>query len=191
MARLYDSPWPAEDGGPTRQAVPHGARLGLRSGERLHASARSCMMPTMTVLRGPGEVFLHGHSPPAPDSTSWVERIDPISLEPLARSPELAGGPFWPGGIVAHANGYLYVTYGRHCHKLDAGCRLLASRTLPRERPYNSLLVLSDGALVMKTLVRDGSERSLFTVIEPEGLTPTGADIEIPEPSIARISAER
>ena len=30
--------------------------------------------------------------------TAWVERIDPLTLETVARSPDLAAGPFWPGG---------------------------------------------------------------------------------------------
>ncbi len=190
IAGLYDSPWPAEDGGPRRQMIPRAPGLGLRAGERLRVTSRPCFMPTMPVLREPGEVFVQGHSPPDGNTTAWLERIDPLTLEPAARSPELAGGPFWPGGVLAHANGSLYVTYGRYCHKLDADCHLLASCELPRQQPYNSLLVLSDGALVMKNFVRDGSERSFFTLLEPDRLESIGPEIEIPEGSIARISKE-
>jgi hypothetical protein len=152
--------------------------------------ARPAVMANMIVLRAPGEVFLQGSSPPGDAATSWVERLDPVTLAPLARSPELPGGPWWPGGIVAHANGCLYITHGRWCHKLDAGCRLLASRELPCAVPYNGLLVLSDGCLVMKSFVRDGRTRSAFTVLEPERLAPTGPEVEIPEGSIARIAKD-
>lgn len=187
----YDSPWPGEDGGPRRQLIPRAPGLGIDRGERLAVTSRALMFPTMVVLRAPGEVFVQGNTQPWENTTSWVERIDPVSLAPLARSPDLPGGPFWPGGVIAHANGYLYVTYGRWCHKLDAGCALVASRELPRPHPYNSLLAMPDGNLVMKNFVRDGSSRSYFAVLEPDRLAPVAPEVEIPEGSIARISADR
>jgi len=187
----YDSPFPGEDGGPRRQLVPRAPGLGLRHGERLAVTSRTALFSNMVVLRAPGEVFLQGNSQPWEGTTSWVERVDPLTLEPLVRSPDLPGGPFWAGGILAHENGGLYVTYGRWCHRLDAGCTLVASRELPREHPYNSLLALSDGALVMKDFVRDGSARSYFSLLDPERLEPLGPEVEVPEGSIARISADR
>jgi hypothetical protein len=143
----------------------------------------------MVVLREPGEVFVLGHTFGG-DSCSWVERLDPDTLAPVAQSPELAAGPWWPGGIAAHRNGSLYVTCGRWCHRLAPDCSLLASRELPRERPYNSLLVLPDGSLVMKDLIRDGSAPSRLVVLEPERLEPLGDEVAVPESSIARISAD-
>ncbi len=161
----------------------------MRAGERLEVTGRDAPGATMVVLRDPGEVFLAGHTFGG-DSRAWVERLDPETLAPLARSPELAAGPWWPGGVAAHRNGSLYVTCGRWCHRLDAGCAPRAARELPRERPYNSLLVLPDGSLVMKDLVRDGSAPSRLIVLEPERLEPLGPEIAVPEPSIARISAD-
>jgi hypothetical protein len=188
---LFDSPWPAEDGGPRRQMRPHGRGLGLRAGERLVATSRPAMVANMVVLRAPGEVYLQGSTTFGPDSAAFVERIDPVTLAPVVRSLDLeAGSEWWPGGIVAHRNGFLYVTHGRHCHKLDADCRVVASRRLPRPQPYNSLLVLPDGALVMKNQVRDGSARSVLTVLEPERLEPVTDELELPEGSIARLSAD-
>ena len=143
----------------------------------------------MIVLRDPGEVFLAGHSF-GPDSRAWVERLDVETLAPRARSPELPAGPWWPGGIAAHGNGSLYVTCGRWCHRLDAGCAPLAGRELPCDRPYNSLLVLPGGHLVMKDIIRDGSEPSRLVVLEPERLELAAPEVTIPEPSIARISAD-
>jgi hypothetical protein len=147
-------------------------------------------MSTMVVLRDPGEVFVLGHSPPSPDTTAWVERIDPVTLETLARSPDLPGGPFWPGGILVHHNGDLYATFGRYCHRLDAGCNVIASCELPQAQPYNSLIAMSDGALVMKNFVRDGSNRSYFSVLSPEDLSSLMPEVEVPEGSIARISRD-
>lgn len=186
----YDSPFPGEDGGPRRQMSPRSRGPGIRPGERLAVTSRPLFMATMVVLREPGEVFVQGNTAPSGDSASWVERIDPVTLEPLARSPDLPGGPFWPGGILAHGNGFLYVTYGRYCHKLDSGCGLLASRELPQAQPYNGLIALSDGVLVMKNFVRDGRNRSHFTLLSPEDLRPVSPEVEVPEGSIARISRD-
>lgn len=187
----YDSPWPAEDGGPRRQLAPRAPGLGIKPDERLAVTSRSAFMANMVVLRAPGEVYLQGSAPPGAPSGAFVERIDPITLETQLRSPDLdAGEQWWPGGIVAHANGFLYVTHGRFCHKLDADLRLVASRELPRAGAYNSLLVLSDGNLVMKNIVRDGSMRSYFSVLEPDRLEHVGGEAEVPEPSIARIAKD-
>ncbi|MBI5284346.1 MAG: hypothetical protein HY874_04550 [Chloroflexi bacterium] len=186
----YDSPFPGEDGGPRRQLIPRSPALAIKDGEQLRVTTRTAFLANMVVLRDPGEVFLQGNSQPWEDTTAWVERIDPVTLAPLARSADLPGGPFWAGGILVHANGDLYVTYGRYCHRLDAGCALRASRELPRAQPYNSLLALSDGNLVMKNFVRDGSSRSYFSVLEPERLEPVCPEVEIPEGSIARISKD-
>ena len=46
-AGLWDSPWPAEDGGPRRQLVPRAPGLGLRAGERLEATTRYVMFANM------------------------------------------------------------------------------------------------------------------------------------------------
>jgi hypothetical protein len=187
----YDSRWPAEDGGPRRQLAPRARGLALAANETLGVTARPAFMANMVVLRAPGEVYLQGSTGPGPDNAAFVERIAPTTLEPLRRSPDLdAGGVWWPGGLVAHRNGFLYVTHGRFCHKLDADLRLIASRELPRACAYNSLLILSDGNLVMKNIVRDGSQRSYFTLLEPERLTVLGGEVEVPEPSIARIAKD-
>lgn len=134
---------------------------------------------------------------PARETTGWVERIHPESLRTLHRSPALEAGPYWPGGIAAHANGSLYVTCGRWCHRLDPECRLIASTELPRDRPYNSLLILPDGHLVMKDFAGGagvhalpaGQRGSELCVLEPERLEVVHR-FELPEGSIARLSAD-
>jgi len=154
------------------------------------------MASTMVVLRDPGEVFLLGHTA-GDDAISWVERIDPVGLEPLARSVDLPGGPTWPGGIAAHANGSLHVLFGRHAHRLSAELEVLASATLPRHRPYNSFVVLPDGHLVTKDFAgpRPGAapdpapQPSELVVLDPDDLGIV-ARLELPEPSIARLSAD-
>ncbi len=194
---LWPSPWPAEDGGPLRQQVPHGvAGLGLAVGDELEAVSRFAIASTMTVLRDPGEVYLLSHNA-GDGAVSWVEQLHPHTLEPLRRSPDLPGGPIWPGGIAAHANGSLYVVFGRHAHRLSSDLQVLATVELPRDRPYNSFVVLPDGCLAMKDFggarpgKPDGDDLSgtELLVLEPEALRIV-ARCSLPEPSIARLSAD-
>lgn len=199
LAGYWPGPWPCEDASPRRTQIASDPNAGfdLGPGERLSVRSRPVVMGCMTIVREPGEVYLHGQSGPGTGTTAWVERIDPDSLEPLRRSPDLAAGPFWPGGIAAHANGDLYVTYGRFCHRLDADCQPVASRELPRDRAYNSLLVLPDGHLVMKDFaggggvhkLPDGMHGSEVVVLEPEQLEIVGRH-ELSEGSIARLSTD-
>lgn len=156
-------------------------------------------MSCMTILCDTGEVYVQGTtgSVPTRETTGWVERIDPESLATIHRSPALPAGPYWPGGIAAHANGSLYVTCGRWCHHLDQNCQLIASRELPRDRPYNSLVILPDGHLVMKDFAGGkgvhalpaGVTGSELCVLEPENLEIVSRH-ELPEGSIARLSAD-
>lgn len=186
----WPSPWPAEDGGPLRQGAPHGTPgLDLRADEQLAATSRDLAASTMCVLRDPGEVFVLCHTMGA-DTVAWLERIDPHTLETLDRSDDLPAGPMWPGGVVAHADGSLVVTYGRWCHKLGADLSVLARHELPRDRPYNSLVVLPDGALVMKDFGIDGAMPAELVVLDPATLEPLAAPVAAPEPSIARLSAD-
>jgi hypothetical protein len=192
---LHNSPWPAEDGGPTRLQAPRGLPgIGLRPGEPLAVTSRDALASTMLVLRGPGELFLLRHSlgahPLDDPVTAWVERVDPVTLAPLAQSPALPAGPFWPGGMAAHANGSLHVVWGRWCHRLSSELELLASRELPRPCPYNSFATLASGALVTKDLDRDAREPARLTVLDPDTLDRLAPDLDAPEPSIARLSAD-
>ncbi len=187
-----DSPWPAEDAGPQRLQAPRiGAGLGLRPGESLRATTRLTLMSTMTVLGAPGEVYLLTHSALRAEfglpTTACVEQIDPVTLKPLQRSPRLRGGPMWPGGMAIHRNGDLYVVYGRYAHRLNRRCVPLASLQLPMNQPYNSFVVLDNGLMVTKNL--SASTPARLSVIDPDSLRPACADIDAPEPSIARLSA--
>lgn len=192
---LWPSPWPAEDGGPSRRQAVHGPGLAIGPGERLSAVHRFAIASTMVVLRDPGEVYLLGHTA-GDGAISWVEQIDPHTLEPIRRSPDLPGGPTWPGGIAAHANGSLYVVFGRHAHRLAPDLTVLASIELPRDRPYNSFVVLPDGCIATKDFggARPGTETPStdpceLLVLEPEALTVVGR-LVLPEPSVARLSAD-
>ena len=187
-----DTPWPAEDGGAARLQVPNGvAGLGLRPGERLLATAVTRVMSTMTVLGAPGEVYLLTHSALRArwgrPTSCRVSRIDPITLAPTAMSPRLPGGPMWPGGMAVHANGDLYVVYGRWAHRLDRNCGVKDALKLPVDLPYNSFVVLDNGLIVTKNI--SDSRKAVLSVIRPDPLGFACADIECAEPSIARLSA--
>ena len=187
-----DTPWPAEDGGAARLQVPNGvAGLGLRPGECLRATSVTRVMSTMTVLGAPGEVYLLTHSALRArwgrPTSCRVSRIDPITLAPEATSPRLPGGPMWPGGLAVHANGDLYVVYGRWAHRLDRNCGVKEALMLPVDLPYNSFVVLDNGLLVTKNI--SDSRNAVLSVLRPDPLGFACADIECPEPSIARLSA--
>ncbi len=189
----YPSPWPGEDGGPARLQVPDGPCAPLLGGgKRLRITRRRLHFPTMTVLREPGEVYLLRHQMLrhrflGMPTAAWVERIDPLTLQPLACSPALPGGPAWPGGVAVHRNGDLYVVYGRWCHRLAPDCSLRASLQLPRARAYNSFVILADGTLVTKDFSDTGD--SALVCIDPETLQIIDEPLSCPEPSIARLSA--
>jgi hypothetical protein len=187
--------WPAEDGGPLRSQAALGAFAGWSDG---HASVTSRDAPgaTMVVEREPGELYLLRHTA-GDDAIAWVERIDPVTLEVRGRSDDLAGGPTWPGGIAAHADGSLHVVFGRHVHRLSSTLELEASRALPRARPYNSFVVVPDGHLVTKDFGgrRPGEDPDAvappaeLVALDPVTLEIVAA-LELPEPSIARLSAD-
>src|SRR5205823_1204756 len=102
----------------------------------------------------------------------------------------LPGGPFWPGGLLAHGSGSLHVVHGRHCHRLSPELELLASAELPRRRPYNSAVVLADGTLAMKDLDLTLGEPARVTLLHPDTLARRVAEVRLPEASIGRLSAE-
>jgi hypothetical protein len=196
-AGYWPSRWPGEDGGPRRLQHPLGGVGPALEAGRVDVTSREAIAATMVVLRDPGEVFLLRHTA-GPDAVSWVERVDPVTLETLARSDDLAGGPTWPGGLAAHANGSLYVVFGNHAHRLAPDLTVLASRELPRRLPYNSFVVLPDGHLVTKDFggVLPGHDPAVHApdpaellVLDPESLDIV-ARCDLAEPSIARLSAD-
>lgn len=188
----YASPWPGEDGSPARLQIPRrGPGFALASGQQLGVTVRNALMSTMTVLGDPGEVYLLTHaalrSRIGLPTWSRVERIDPETLAPLVRSPKLPGGPMWPGGMAIHANGDLYVVYGRWAHRLGRDCALKASFRLPEDAAYNSFVILDNGLMVTKN--RSASVPARLSVIDPDSMTSACTVVACPEASVARLSA--
>jgi hypothetical protein len=150
----------------------------------------------MVVLDQAGRAFLQGNAVDD-SSTAWVERIDPITLECLARIDDLPGGARWPGGIGVLADGSLLVVFGNHAHRLSPELEVLAAVTLPRHRPYNSFVTLPSGHVVTKDFggTLPGAERdpdmpgTQLLVLDPISLDIV-ASCDLPERSIARLSAD-
>jgi hypothetical protein len=189
--------WTHEDGGPRRTQLVPGA-LGTGPGTRLEVTTRTAPVTTMAV-RGAaeGDLLLLRHTPGEP-SSAIVERCDPTTLEPVVASPELPAGPVWPGGLGATADGGAHLVFGDHAHRLDADLRPVASQRLPRPRPYNSFVVLGDGHLATKDFAGSTPSRAVpagarepseLVVLDPDTLAVVDR-LELPEPSIARLSAD-
>jgi len=139
----FDSPWPTECGGPRRQKAPRSKGLDLRPGEKLRQITRlNGEWNVMMVLRKPGELYLqYNNHLDSPDKYGGIERIDPLTLETISRSPRLpSGGHTWCGGVAVHENGYIYMNNGNRCFKLSPDCEVLAEAVLPQDAAYNSLL---------------------------------------------------
>ncbi len=198
LSPYWPGPWPAEDGGPRRLQSPGaGATLpAVTAASGIDVLSRTDPLITMAITREPGEVFLLRHTM-GDEAVAIVERIDPDTLEVLARSVDLPGGAMWPGSLAAHGNGSLHVVFGNHAHRLGPDLEVLASRELPRPVPYNGFVVLPDGTLVTKdfagsrpTAMLSPEERRPCELIALHPDTLAVLDTcELPEPSIARLSA--
>jgi len=160
------------------------------------AAARDAFATDALVRREPGELFALRHEMAALAVRSrpveaWVERLDPDSLAVVASSPRLAGGPFWPGGIAAHAGGDLHAAFGCWIHRLDPGLDVLASRQLPAPRPHNSFVVLDGGEIAIKDCdAPAGAEPTTLSILDPADLRPLAEPIRLPEPCVARLSSD-
>ncbi|HMQ26287.1 MAG TPA: hypothetical protein PKA98_09895, partial [Acidimicrobiales bacterium] len=170
--------WRYEDGGPDRrQLVPGSLGIGLE--DRLVVTTRVAPAATMVVTDEQDGYFLLRHTA-SDDSVAIVERFDPVTLEPIISSPELPGGPVWPGGIAIAPDGAIHVVFGDHAHRLGADLVPTASVRLPRHRPYNSFVALPDGHLVTKdfggsrpgaTVPADEREPCELLVLDPVDLS--------------------
>lgn len=194
----WPQPWTGEDGGPLRHGSAAGiAGLGIQPGERLEvAAARDAFATDVLVRRDPGELYALRHEipfsgPQAAPVPAWVDRLDPRTLETVASTPRLPGGPFWPGGIAAHASGDLHMVFGCWAHRLSPELEVLASHRLPVPRPHNSFVLLDGGELVTKDCdAPAGLAPSTVSALDPETLLPVAPPLPLPEPSIARLGCD-
>ena len=87
-AGYWPSAWPVECGGNRRQKSASG-RLDARLRTPQVIQRSNGRWNVMVVEREPQELFLQGTMAAfqGPEPFGWVERIDPQTLEPLARTP--------------------------------------------------------------------------------------------------------
>jgi hypothetical protein len=153
------------------------------------AASREAPLCVM-LLHGPGHRLLALRNTIGPDGVSWIEDLDPESLEARHRSPDLDLGPFWPGGAAVLADGSVVVIQGRWAHRLNADLSVAARRALPVDAPHNSFVVLDDGSVVTKDLQRPGGPPSTIHVLDPETLDDRADPLTLTEPCVARLTAD-
>ena len=197
MSDYWKSSWPGEDGGPKRRQIATNVSIPrITNSKQLEVVSRDALAMTMPIVGPNDELFLQ-RVMPGLDSVAWVEKIDPLTLETIIQSEQLAGGPMWPGGMAAHANGSLYVVFGNHAHRLSTDLSVIASTELPRLRPYNSFVILPSGHIATKDFSGplpgqpNGTpmDNTELLILDPEDLRIV-ARFELNEPSIARLSAD-
>lgn len=197
MSDYWKSSWSGEDGGPKRRQIATNVSIPrITNSKQLEVVSRDALAMTMPIV-GPNEELFLQRVMPGLDSVAWVEKIDPLTLETIIQSEQLAGGPMWPGGMAAHANGSLYVVFGNHAHRLSTDLAVLASVELPRVRPYNSFVILPSGHIATKDFSGplpgqpNGTpmDNTELLILDPEDLRIV-ARLELAEPSIARLSAD-
>jgi hypothetical protein len=197
MSDYWKSSWSGEDGGPKRRQIATNVSIPrITNSKQLEVVSRDALAMTMPIVGPNDELFLQ-RVMPGLNSVAWVEKIDPLTLETIIQSEQLAGGPMWPGGMAAHANGSLYVVFGNHAHRLSTDLAVLASCELPRVRPYNSFVILPSGHIATKDFSGplpgqpNGTpmDNTELLILDPEDLRIV-ARLELDEPSIARLSAD-
>ena len=197
MSDYWKSSWSGEDGGPKRRQIATNVSIPrITNSKQLEVVSRDALAMTMPIVGPNDELFLQ-RVMPGLDSVAWVEKIDPLTLETIIQSEQLAGGPMWPGGMAAHANGSLYVVFGNHAHRLSTDLSLIASTELPRVRPYNSFVILPSGHIATKDFSGplpgqpNGTpmDNTELLILDPEELRIV-TRLELNEPSIARLSAD-
>lgn len=191
LAGYYPSRFPAECGGPRRQKAPHAPGLGIVPGERLAVTLRDTGRWNVMFLWRDDDLYLYSTSPVGDGHPhGLVERVDPVTLEPLSSTPPLpTGGHIWCGALVVHGNGDLYLANGRYVHRIGPDLAVRAEHRLASDRALNTLLVLGDGRLVVKDN-RLAGEPSRLSVLEPDALVVVD-EVVMPEPSMGRVAADR
>lgn len=148
----------------------------------------------MIIERDPGQLYMGGTMAAftGPPPFGWVQRIDPVSLEPIVTSPELpCGDHVWCGAIIAHSNGSIISINGSYIHRLDPDdLSIMVERPLPADRSHNGMLALSDGTLITKDLRLEGQGGTTITRLDPDTLELVGEPLLLPEGSMGRIAAD-
>ena len=128
-------------------AVGHGPRDRSRRAPRGHA--REAVVATMVVLRDPGEAYLLRHTGGA-DAIRGSSASTPRRSRSIERSADLPGGKTGPVASPPTRTAPSTSRSVATCTASTPDLRWCARRELPRDRPYNSFVILPDGHLALK-----------------------------------------
>lgn len=154
-----------------------------------------------SVTRAPGELFvLHGQLALKGFDGPQVTKIDTASwtVAWTRRLGHVSAGEWnYPGGVGAHADGWLYAIYGYRASRLDpASGEVLATVELPcgadrGDVTYNGFVVLPDGRLLAKSLYRaPGCKENGFRALSRGGIVGTPSDLVVVDPTEMRVVAQ-
>ena len=151
------------------------------------------------VTRAPGELFLiHGSLAFKGFDGARVTKVDTRAWRTLwtTRLIDTAATREWnyPGGVGAHADGFVYAVYGYRLARLDpeSGAVLatleLPTGQAPRDTTYNGFIVMPDGKIVTKSLYRmPGCEENGFRALSRGGVVDTPSDVVVVDPRRMRV----
>jgi hypothetical protein len=179
------SRFPVEAGNGSRTNVATTPGLAVEPGDRLDVLRRATGRWNQSLVWHDEALLLFSTSLPGTAPFSRVERIDPVTLETIVASPSLAtGGHIWEGGCLAHRNGDIYVVTGCFLYRLNAALEVVGQMEMPTTRPYDSIVAMDDGRLIVKDMQPSGTT-SRFTVVDAEDLS-TVMELPIPEATLGK-----
>ncbi len=185
----HGSGWPTECGGPQRRKLSPWPGPGYAAGDTPRVWTRTTGLWNVMFVWRDDALYLQGTTTARhPGAFGWVERVDPETLEPIDRSPDLpCGGHRWCGAILVHRDGGVFSINGNHLHRLDPACSLEAELRLPVDQTHNGFLALSDGTIAAKDLQL--VEASTITAVDPTSVEVV-ATMRLPEASMGRIAGD-
>jgi hypothetical protein len=199
----YDTITPAEHADAARSSLfPTASTRARAAGARIKSRRLGVANGGWpAVTRGPDELFLlHGSLAFRGFRGATVTRVDTAEWTPVWSTPLIdavaAGEWNYPGSIVAHANGALYVVYGYRLARIDAGDgRVLGTAVLPtsqapKDVTYNGLIVLPDGKLLCKSLYRmPGCTENGFRALARGGVVELPSDVVVIDPDTLAVTS--
>jgi hypothetical protein len=194
----YPTITPAEHADSARSSVYAQARCDLLATRGpVTVTARPLAGPNgawPAVTRDPGELYLiHGSLAFKGFDGARVTKVDTHAWRTVwtTRLIDTAASREWnyPGGVGAHADGFVYAIFGYRLARLDpATGTVLATIELPcgqapRDTTYNGFIVMPDGNIVAKSLYRmPGCQENGFRALARGGLVDTASDIVVVDP---------
>ncbi len=188
--------WNVEDGMGSRLQLAAGG-LGIDENSILQSTSKMSPIADMPVGSNNNRLYLLRHTPTPMGSDIAVDELDPITLETIITSGDLAAGPVWPGSISTLSNGNILVVFGDHIYLLSDSLKVLNFKILPKHVPYNGFVTIGQRYVALKNF---GGElpnplpdvntniNCQILIYDTETLACV-AECELNEPSVARLTA--